>query len=372
MLNFLKETRKFVRGYTMTNIFNLFLSKDLKKYWKNSDKKNFDKNLIISMEKFLNSEDYRKTSTNHKFAIIKILKVIERFNNKESANDFQFNNPNFHSDFSTATISELLIDISDQEAFEDLFKLYPSLKAEHSIKLNLLNNLIYNKIKNRKVFSKINDLSDKTFVGNDKIYNEVGGLKITQEKLRTLIEYENIETLINQNNTKILEIGSGNGRMCECILSCNEKVSKYILVDIPPALPSAFKRLKLSLKNKKLCYAIDAKNREELEKIIQNNDVIFLFPNQINILQKNFDLFLAIDCLHEMKKNTIKEYMQIASIISKKVYFKVHETAHVPFSFDILSIHNNQDYSISPNWNLIYKKKSLFPSNDYEVAYETK
>ena len=56
-----------------------------------------------------------------------------------------------------------------------------------------------------------------------KIYNEVGGLKITQEKLRTLIEYENIETLINQNNTKILEIGSGNGRMCECILSCNEK-----------------------------------------------------------------------------------------------------------------------------------------------------
>ena len=77
----------------------MFLSKDLKKYWKNSDKKNFDKNLIISMEKFLNSEDYRKTSTNHKFAIIKILKVIERFNNKESANDFQFNNPNFHSDF---------------------------------------------------------------------------------------------------------------------------------------------------------------------------------------------------------------------------------------------------------------------------------
>ena len=209
MLNFLKEIRKFVRGYTMTNIFNLFVSKDLKKYWKNSDKKNFDKNLITSMEKFLNSEDYRKTSTNHKFAIIKILKVIERFNNKESADDFQFNNPNFHSDFSTATISELLIDITEQEAFEDLFKLYPSLKAEHSIKLNLLNNLIYNKIKNRKVFSKINDLSDKTFVGNDKIYNEVDGLKITQEKLRTLIEYENIETLINQNNTKIR---SGRGR----------------------------------------------------------------------------------------------------------------------------------------------------------------
>ena len=138
-----------------------------------------------------------------------------------------------------------------KESFEDIFKIYPSLKSEHSIKLNILNNLIYNNIKNKKIFSLINNLNNKTFIGNDNIYNEVEGIKITQEKLRTLIEYENIEQLINSDDNKILEIGSGNGRMCECILSCNSKVSKYILIDIPPALPSAYERLKLSLSNKR-------------------------------------------------------------------------------------------------------------------------
>ena len=39
MINFLKKIRKFIKGYTMTNVFNLFVSKDLKKYWINADKK---------------------------------------------------------------------------------------------------------------------------------------------------------------------------------------------------------------------------------------------------------------------------------------------------------------------------------------------
>ena len=371
MINFLRTIRSFVRGYTMTNVFNLFVSKNLKKYWNNADKKNFDKDLIMSMNRYLNSEDYKKTSTNHKLSNIKILKIIEKSEQKESANYFQFNNPNFHADFTSATISELFKNNKNYVFFEDLFKLHPSLKIENSIKLNLINNLIYNKLKNRKIFSKINKLSDVTFIGNDQIFNHVNGLKISQEKLRTLIEYENIENLINKNKSKIIEIGSGNGRMCECILSCSDDIYKYILIDIPPALPSAFKRLKKSLKNKKLSYAIEIEDKNEMMDTIENNDVIFLLPKQIELLNKDFDLFLAIDCLHEMKKKTIKEYMNIASEISKKIYFKVHENTHVPFSFDRLCVHNKNDYSINTKWDLIFKKKSLFPSNDYEVAYET-
>ena len=72
-----------------------------------------------------------------------------------------------------------------------------------------------------------------------------------------------------------------------------------------------------------------------------------------------------------MKKTTIREYMEIAEYTSKKIYFKVHENTQVPFSFDKLSIHNENDYSINSRWKKIFKKKSLFPSNDYENAYET-
>tara|TARA_X000000368_G_C22938446_1_gene670962 strand:- start:21 stop:1094 length:1074 start_codon:yes stop_codon:yes gene_type:complete len=356
----------------MGNIFNLFASKNLKKYWINSNKKNFDDDLVSSMEKFFSTDDYKKTSTNHKYAIIRILKIIENYGNKESIRDFQFNNPNFHSDFSSQTISELVKEDYDKEHFEDLFKLYPSLKIENSLKLNLINNLIYNKLKDRKIFELITKLSDETFIGHNQIFNEINGLKITQEKLRTLLEYENIEKLIKNEKSEIIEIGSGNGRMCECIMSCNKYVNKYILADIPPALPSAYKRLKKTFKNKKIFYAIHIKDKNELKKIIQDNEIILIFPNQIKLINKKFDLFIAIDCLHEMKKNTIKEYINIASVISNKIYFKVHEYAHVPFSTDRLSVHNDIDYSIKPEWKLLFKKKSFFPSTDYEISYEIK
>ena len=101
----------------MTNILNLFVSKNLKKYWYNSNKKNFDDLLIKSMEKYLISKDYKKTSSHHKLAIIKILKIIESSGKRESVSDFQFNNPNFHSDFSDYTISEIIHNNSNNKPY---------------------------------------------------------------------------------------------------------------------------------------------------------------------------------------------------------------------------------------------------------------
>ena len=371
MTNLLKNIRNFVNGYTMTNVFNLFISKNLKKYWIKSDKNNFDDLLIKSMEKYLNSVDYKKTSLHHKLAIIKILKIIEKYGNKESSKEFQFNNPNFHSEFSSQSISEIIDKNSNNnEPFEDLFKIHSSIKLEHSLKLNLINNLLYNKIKNKDIFKKVQNLSDETFIGSDNIFNLQNNLKISQEKLRTLIEFENILPLIEKDNFKIIEIGSGNGRTCDCIISNSDLISKYVLVDIPPALPSAFQRLKKSIKNKKIFFGIDINNQDDFDATLRNNDIILIFPNQIKFLEKKyFDLFIAIDCLHEMKKNTLKEYMKIAEQISKKIYFKVHEKAHVPFSFDIFDINKKDNYYVNPKWKLIVKKKSLFPSNDWECAY---
>jgi len=356
----------------MSNVFNLLVSKNLKKFYINSNKNNFNDLLIKSMERYVVSIDYKKTSSHHKLAIIKILKLIESSGDKESSSDFQFNNPNFHSDFSDATISEIIEkNLNNEEPFKELFKIYPSIKVEHSLKLNLINNLLYNKIKNKKVFENIHNLSDETFVGSNNIFNTQNNLKITQEKLRTLIEFETILPLLEKKNSKIIEIGSGNGRTCDCIISNSQSVSKYVLVDIPPALPSAYQRLTKSLKNKKIYFGIDIKNQEDFDNALENNDIILIFPNQIKFLKKKyFDLLIAIDCLHEMKKDTIKEYMEVAEHVAKKIYFKVHEEAHVPFSFDILNVNSKEDYFIDPNWSLIVKKKSLFPSDYWECAYK--
>ena len=40
---------------------------------------------------------------------------------------------------------------------------------------------------------------------------------------------------------------------------------------------------------------------------LQKNDVLFIFPHQIKFFdKKTFDMSIAIDCLHEMEKKTIK------------------------------------------------------------------
>ena len=93
-------------------------------------------------------------------------------------------------------------------------------------------------------------------------------------------------------------------------------------------------------------------------------------PYLLNFLKQKFDLLLAIDCLHEMNKETIKQYMDYANNNAKKIYFKVHQHAHVPFSFNIMNVYKNEDYYINPRWKEILKKKSLFPSDDVECAYE--
>ena len=371
MINSLRKIRNFIRSYTMTNIFNLFISKNLRNAWKKLNKENFDNLLIKSMDKYLKSIDYKKTSTHHKFALIKTLKIIEKYKNKESTKEFQFNNPNFHSEFSDSSIEQLLKNkLNNNVPFSDLFKIYPGLKLENSLKLNLINNLIYNNLKEKKVFNYIGYLKDNTFIGNDNIFNYQNNVKITQEKMRSLLEYDNISGLLKNKNQRVLEIGSGNGRICETILSIQQNISKYVLLDIPPALTFAYERLKKNFRDKKICYGIDINSKSEFEKAFLENDILLLFPNQSKFFSKKmFDLFIAIDCLHEMNKSTVQEYMNLADSSSNYLYFKVHKYAHVPFSLTILDVENLKSYFIREHWKLIYKKKSYFPSYDYELAF---
>ena len=43
-----------------------------------------------------------------------------------------------------------------------------------------------------------------------------------------------------------------------------------------------------------------------------NNDILFIFPHQLSFFEKKtFDIFIAVGCLHEMDKKTIKRYMNI-------------------------------------------------------------
>ncbi len=64
-----------------------------------------------------------------------------------------------------------------------------------------------------------------------------------------------------------------------------------------------------------------------------NNDILFIFPHQLQFFEKKtFDIFIAIGCLCEMDKKTIKKYMNYVDTLSKYLYFEVWDNTKVPFS----------------------------------------
>ena len=104
---------------------------------------------------------------------------------------------------------------------------------------------------------------------------------------------------------------------------------------------------------------------------IDKNDVIYIFPHQIEIIPKKFfDISIAIDCLHEMEEKIVKRYMSNFEEKSTSLYFKVWENAALPNSFyKYYSVHNKKDYFIQDKWKEIFKEKCIFPSNYYQFGY---
>ena len=109
-------------------------------------------------------------------------------------------------------------------------------------------------------------------------------------------------------------------------------------------------------------------------KAFKENDILFIFPHQINLFEKkSFDISLAIGCLCEMEKAQIIYYMKIFENCSNFLYFRVWEKAGLPYAFyKYYSIHKKSDYSIKESWIEHFKDRCIIPSNQFEAGYEFK
>jgi SAM-dependent methyltransferase len=148
-----------------------------------------------------------------------------------------------------------------------------------------------------------------------------------------LLDYEKINEFKSFSDKKyILEIGAGSGRTSEAILTFNSNI-KYTICDIPPALFVSYERLKKVFNTKKIGLLYDLQDSVELNNSINNFDISFIMPHQLNLIKNNnFDLTIAIDCVHEMDKKTIQNYFTNINNISKLFYFSVWKKTTVPFS----------------------------------------
>jgi|TARA_B100001540_G_scaffold315223_1_gene341954 putative sugar O-methyltransferase len=350
--------------------------KNLKNFWKNLRKDNLSKDLIDTLNLYINSESYKMSSKYWRHLTINQLGLLanKKYNDKSNliAQEyftFSYINDSLIQDtFNNIKNSKIKIDVN-------LFKKQDNFTISQSINHNIILLMLYENIKNKKIFNLFKSIKKNNNPDIKTPSLNINGTELTQDELNSLFEYEEIEKLLDKIKNKdlnFLEIGSGEGRTAKMNLLLNKNIKRYVIADIPPAINYCFNNLKSTFPEKKISTAFNINNEKDLLKFMYQNDVMFIFPHQLNYFsKKTFDISIAIDCLHEMEKNIIKEYMNIFELTSRSLYFKVWEKAGLPYSFNKhYSVHNKDDYFIKDAWKEHLKQRCLYPSNYFQLGYE--
>jgi len=368
----------------LKSIFNHYFSKNhnFLKFWnKNSENKNIPKDLRDIINKFTKSESFKYVSKYWNYLNIKNLKQIindggiENYANTVALNYFTFLSTNSEME------KDLLISISNENytSNEEIHKLHPGLGIEDSKNYNKIVLKLFALIKKLNLLDNLKSISDKGFLGFNDPFLNLDTIKVTSDKLNSLLDYKKFEeNFPNQKFKTILEIGAGSGRFTEVFLTFNDN-SKYIICDIPPSIYINYIRQKKVFLNKKIKLCFDMKTNGEFMNNLKENDIIFVFPHQIELLKKNdIDVVVAIDCIHEMDKKTIKYYFENVNRFAKMIYFSVWEKTSVPLSSPFKFLQNKlnsesrNDYQIPNNWEMISNTKLYFPNNFKGISYKVK
>ena len=260
----------------------------------------------------------------------------------------------------------------------DIFKIHNNFSYKESLNYNLICLILFYNIADKDIYKYLKNLQDKIYLGYDTPYISLNNLKITTDKLVSLLDFDKIDRAFNLNNIKsILEIVAGSGRVSEAILSIKNNIS-YVISDIPPAIYVSFKKLKLAYPDKAIEYLVDIQNKDELNKKIKKNDISFIYPHQMELISKDaFDLTIAIDCFHEMNKKTIADYFKNINNFSKNFYFSIWGNSKGNYTKTLFKKterlnYYKGDYNIPKNWKINFEENLVFPANQLSLGFKIK
>ena len=322
----------------LKNFYNYYFSDiyDLKSFWKkNRNHKKIPNDLKKIFDAFLESNSYEYCSNYWKYLNIKNLKQImyeggvSNYANSIALNYFTFlDTPLDMQRKILKSISNKTINIKG-----NIFRQNKHLGLKKTDHLNRLILKLYILILDLNLKSKLSKLSDRGFLDFNDHFLTINSKKVTTDKLVSLLDYKKIDKNLNLMKMKrVLEIGAGSGRFSQTFLTFKND-TKYIICDIPPAIYISYYRLKKVFKSKKIKLCFNCDNEKSLEKLIKENDILFIFPHQIKFFKKkSINLAIAIDCIHEMDKKTIKYYFDNINNFSECVYFSVWKKTRVPLS----------------------------------------
>ena len=346
-------------------------------YWKKIRKsKKLDKNLVFISDEFIKSKSYQMVSNQwHIYNISHYKSLIEENISKLGISIFGHYHNFFHLEqnllknlFNSINLDEVKLTKSN------ILKRHKGLNLQENITHNYLLLLLFYNLKKTKYFKFLRYLKDRTYLEYGNPFIHLDNYKISSDKIISLFDLEYIEKIVDLKKKKILEIGAGSGRTSDCIMSVR-KCSNYTICDIPPAIYLSYRRLKIRFPKKKINLLINENNEKNLLKRINQSDISFIFPHQLELIKKKtFDITIAIDCLHEMDKKTLEYYFRNISLLSDNIYFSIWKKIKNWYSGGLLRKtenlnFDNRDYPIPKKWKLKMKKELRFPSNFYGVGY---
>lgn len=124
--------------------------------------------------------------------------------------------------------------------------------------------------------------------------------------------FKNYIPIESFNNKNILEIGSGSGNLVK-IFASNLESYNYVCLDLPQMIPHAYNGL---YQNRIIDAEVFLPNQINLfNKSKSKKKILFILPNQIDLISLKFDLLNNVESFGEMPQPTVDNY--INSVIPK-------------------------------------------------------
>ena len=322
--------------------------------------------LFRQVEAFLSSDDFLKTSKYWRHLILRHLKSVSSQGIENWGTSVALNY------FTWTKLEDIKLEKLSSQNSEDLnyLKVHNGLTPAESYSHNVICNLLWVYLKSLPNFplSLVASSSAGYEDGNSpKI--EIDGVVVTQDLLNSAIEYESFRRVLRSDGAKILEIGAGSGRNADFMLSTG-LVEKYVIVDIPPASFISQERISRSHPNLRV---ISCTDRNDLIELLHSEDwdVLFILPSLARILpDKFFDITLAIDCLHEMTKETRFFYADLAAAKSKNFYVKIWKNAYIPVDKESLDAFRFDQYGFDEKWTVLESTQCVYPADFHEYLFK--
>ncbi len=196
----------------------------------------------------------------------------------------------------------------------------------------------------------------------------VNGRRITQDLLNSILEYDSMRQGVGdfEEVKEVLEVGAGYGRTAFVIRSLHPHVN-YTIADIPPALYVSQRYLSEMFKGQNVFRYRKGADIDTASEEWRSARMRFITPAQLQKLSGvKADLFLAVDCLHEMRKDVIDVYFGRAHALASKMYYKCWKETTIPYDKITLREH---DYPVRPSWERVYHRSCRIQQTYFEAVY---